>query len=300
LKFLQSKNSGSKAFVLEDQTLREAFQMHPRVVSLDSRAMLLRELAGAGLKRLQIGSLVRTDLIPQMAHTDRLLDAAADFPNLEPWVLVFNRLGFERADKAGFRYVALSASLSEIHNMRNLGCSVKQSLASCLQLADKALARGMSTRMGLQCAFGGPMLPMPEPGDLIDLFRPFQRIGVKRLALCDTAGRATPDRLTETLTHLSREFSDFELGLHLHGHPEQLSANLEAAWAARVDWLDVTLNGHGGCPFLPGRPPGNLSTLSAIDFMAKKGFMPSLDINKLLGASVMLERILTGSGRSMT
>jgi hydroxymethylglutaryl-CoA lyase len=247
LKFFQSKNCGSKAFFLEDQTLREAFQMHPRAVSLDSRAMLLRELAGAGLKRLQIGSLVRTDLIPQMARTDRLLEAAADFPHLEPWVLVFNRRGFERADKAGFRHVALSASLSEIHNVRNLGCSVKQSLSSCLDLADAALAQGINTRMGLQCAFGGPMLPPPEPGRLIDLFRPFHGVGVRRLALCDTAGRANPDGLTAVLSIFGREFPDVELGLHLHGQPKQLSANLEAAWAAGVDWLDVTLNGRGGC-----------------------------------------------------
>lgn len=286
----------SQVMALEDQTLREAFQMHPRTVTLEERLGLLRELLKAGVRRFQIGSLVRGDIMPQMSDTERLYSYIAGVPGLEPWAMVFNQRGLERARKAGFRHVALSASLSEIHSRRNLGCSVNQALYRCQELAGEALAQGMKVRMGLQCAFGGPMLTPPGADQLSQALAPFSRLGVPRLALCDTAGRATSERLGETLKLLRCELPGVELGLHLHGQPEQLSANLEAAWSGGADWLDVTLSGRGGCPFLPGDPPANLSTLSAIEFLAKKGLKPDLDNKSLLRASALLENIL-GSGK---
>ncbi len=287
-----ASNRSPKAMALEDQTLREAFQVHPQVVPIERRLRLLRKLMKAGLHRLQIGSLVRQDLMPQMADTEQLYRYIVGVPELEPWVMVLNRKGLERARKAGFRHVAFSASLSESHSRRNLGCSVNRALSRCRELAGAALAQGMKVRMGLQCAFGGPMLPPPEPRHLVELLLPFNRIGVGRLALCDTAGRARPYRLREILLYLRPRLSGPELGLHLHGQPEQLSANLEAAWAGGADWLDVTLSGRGGCPFLPGKPPGNLSTLSAVQFLARKGLSLDLDIKSLLQASAFLENVL--------
>lgn len=288
-----------KLLYLEDQTLREAFQIHHRVVPLAQRKLLLEEILGAGMRRCQIGSLVREDCVPQMAGTERLFLEVAQSHGVELWVMVFNRKGLERARQAGFRHIALSASLSEIHSKRNLACGVDQALHRCRQLAKDAGDLGMQVRMGLQCAFGGPMLPPPEPEELLELLLPFKRLGVERLALCDTAGRATPLGLRQVLTKVRPGLEGAELGLHLHGQPAQLSANLAEAWDGGVDWLDGSLGGLGGCPFLPGRPPRNLSTLQAVEFLAQKGLGLELDMKKLARAQALLDSLLAAGRKRL-
>jgi hydroxymethylglutaryl-CoA lyase len=289
---LKTSSPSDQTVVLEDQTLREAFQVHPRAVPLEDRLAVLQELIRAGMRRCQVGSLVRSDIMPQMADIEQLYGHIAGIQGLEAWVMVFNRKGLERAVAAGISHVAFSASLSEIHCKTNLGCGVDPALSRCLDLAAKALAHNMKVRMGLQCAYGGPMLPPPAPKILLYLLEPFHGIGVRRLALCDTAGRATPSSLRDSLSVLRQGLPGAELGLHLHGLPDRLSANLATAYEQEVDWLDVSLNGRGGCPFLPGSPPGNLSTLSAVEFLANQGLNTGLDIDCLLRASALLEKIL--------
>lgn len=293
---LKTVSPSDQTVALEDQTLREAFQVLPRIVPLGERLVVLQELIKAGMRRCQIGSLVRSDIMPQMADVEQLYGHIAGIQGLEAWVMVFNRKGLERAAAAGIRHVAFSASLSEIHCKSNMGCGVDKALSRCLDLAAEALAHNMKVRMGLQCAYGGPMLPPPAPNILLNLLEPFHGIGVRRFALCDTAGRATPSSVRDSLSVLRQGLPSAELGLHLHGLPGQLYANLATAYEQGVDWLDVSLNGRGGCPFLPGLPPGNLSTLSAAEFLTNKGLNTGLDINRLLRASTLLEKTLARGG----
>lgn len=289
----QGSQGSRKPMALEDQTLREALQIHPRPIALRHRLRLLEALAEAGLRRFQVGSLVRHDRMPQMSHVEALIREYALLPGMELWALVLNQKGLQRALDCGLRHVALSASLSPMHSRHNLGCSVEQGVARCLVMAAEALEQGLTVRMGLQCSFGGPMFNPPEPRQLWELFLPFHYLGVRRLALADTAGRATPQRLTSALERLREGLPGAELGLHLHGGPGQLAANLEAAWDGGADWLDVTLEGRGGCPFLPGPPPANLSTQQAVEFLGRKGLDPGVDLGRLHHSSALLDGILS-------
>ncbi len=287
-------NSSNKPF-LEDQTLREAFQIHPRSVPFEQRLALLEQLVRAGLRRFQVGALVRPDRMPQMADCDSLADGIARIPGIEAWVMVFNHQGLVRAAKAGFSRVALSASLSEIHSRRNLNCTAEQGLDRCRYLAGLALEMGMQVRMGLQCAFGGPMFSPPSADNLLAIFKPFHEIGVDRLALADTAARALPHMIGAAFGCLRRGLPGAYLGLHLHGASRQLECNLEAAWRCRTDWLDVTLDGRGGCPFLPTQPKANLSSGLAAKFLIKKGGDAKIDLRALDQASAMLNELLSGN-----
>lgn len=280
---------------LEDQTLREAFQIQPHSVAVTERLRLLEALIQAGVRRFQVGSLVRADRMPQMAHMEQLLVHAGQLPGLEMWVLVFNFRGLQRALDCGISHVALSASLSAIHSQRNLGCSVEHAMARCRDMAAEALAQGLTVRMGLQCAFGGPLLKPPEPGHLLQWLLPFHRLGVQRLALADTAGRATPQGLRDTLKYLRQGMPGAKLGLHLHGDGERLAANLPAAWRGGAHWLDATLLGRGGCPFLPGEPPANLPLRQGVEFLAAQGRDAGVDPAGLTRAEALLDTILSNS-----
>lgn len=293
---LAARRAPGRSLALEDQTLREALQMHPWPLPVRARRLLVEELRRAGLRRLQVGALVRRDRLPQMAHSDELISKINQLPGLEVWALVLNEKGLRRARQCGLQNVALSASLAPIHSQRNLGCAVAEGLERCLALAELALAWGLGVRMGLQCAFGGPMFKPPQPEELLALLRPFSHLGVPRLALADTAARAKAVGIAETLACLRAGLPGAELGLHLHGEPEQLTANLEAAWAGGADWLDVTLAGRGGCPFLPGRPPANLSTRQAVEFLNQKGLDSGVDLMRLDRTAAVLGTLLADIG----
>ena len=291
----QAETLSSSSPYLEDQTLREAFQIHPRPVPFEQRLALLEQLALAGLRRFQVGALVRPDRMPQMADCERFAQYAARMPGIEAWIMVFNHQGLARAAKAGFKRVALSASLSEIHSGRNLNCTVAQGLDRCLDLAGMALNLGMQVRMGLQCAFGGPMLSPASAHDLLEIFKPFHGIGVDRLALADTAARALPHMIGAALGCLRRGLPEASLGLHLHGEEPLLECNLRAAWLHRAAWLDVTLDGRGGCPFLPKQPKANLSSALTARFLKEKGVDLNIDWRSLDQASAMLQGLLSGN-----
>ncbi|MCF8032315.1 MAG: hypothetical protein K9K66_06350 [Desulfarculaceae bacterium] len=278
---------------LEDQTLREALQVHARVTPWPVRLRLFEQLLESGLRRFQVGSLVRPDRMPQMAGTDELIQAIGSRPGVEIWALVLNRQGLERARACGLQGVALSASLSPRHSRRNLGRGVEEGLERARDLAREALEAGLMVRMGLQCAFGGPLLPPPAPQELARRFAPFHDLGVRRLALADTAGRATPQGLAEQLEYLHEQMPRAELGLHLHGPADKLAANLEAVAQGNAAWLDATLGGRGGCPFLPGPPPANLSLRQAAECLAGKGLGPGLDLERLDRAANALITLLS-------
>lgn len=283
-----------KAPFLEDQTLREAFQVHPVVVPFEQRLMLLEYLVASGLRRFQVGSMVRPDLMPQMALCERFAQEVRRFPEIEAWIMVFNRRGLDRAVGAGFKHIALSASLSDIHSTRNLNCTVPQALTRCLELAELALSADIEVRMGLQCAFGGPMLRAPSTQRIRDAFMPFVDVGVDMLALADTAGRATPKGVRSILKCLRQCFRGVKLGMHLHGKPTQLWANLQSAWnCGGFDWMDVSLDGKGGCPFLPGQPKANLSSAIALDFLRENGVDTGVEPMMLAKASSLLEGMLS-------
>ena len=278
---------------LEDQTLREALQMHPRLTPWQVRLRLFEQLLEVGLRRFQVGSLVRPDRMPQMQGTDELIKAIGPRPGVELWALVLNRRGLERALACGLPGVALSASLSERHSLRNLGRGVGDGLKRAESLAREAMDAGLKVRMGLQCAFGGPMLRPPAPEDLARCLAPFHAMGVNRLALADTAGRATPQSVAVALKYLRELMPEAELGLHLHGPAGRLEPVLEAAANGGAAWLDATLGGRGGCPFLPGRPPANLSLRQAGEFLSRRGLGPALDPAKLAVAGGGLITLLS-------
>ncbi len=267
-----------RPLVLEDQTLRDGLQILPRALPLARRLELLRGLADAGFQSVQIGSMARPDKMPQMIGAERLARLAAGArPGLTLSALVFNRQGLERALACGLGKVALSASLSEPHSRANLGLDVAGGLARLGELTALARQAGLRARVGLQCAFGGPGLAAPPRELIARTFAWLADLGAQEFFLADTAGLARPNHLRGIIAELGRHLPLEALGLHLHGRPEALRANLLAGWRAGVGRFDVTLGGLGGCPFLPGRAPGNLPAELAIAALQAAGAPPAID-----------------------
>src|SRR5436190_24353691 len=76
---------------------RDGFQNEPEVIATDDKVRLIDALARTGLRRLEVTSFVRADVIPQLADGAEVL-ARIDVPaDVAVTVLIPNERGFDHA-----------------------------------------------------------------------------------------------------------------------------------------------------------------------------------------------------------
>ena len=276
--------------LLEDQTLRDGLQNAPRLLSLEGKLEIARLLAAAGLRRLQVGSLVDPRRVPQMAGTEELVRLVRrELPGVECTALALNEHGLERAIRSGLRRLSLSVSLADSHSRRNAGCGAGEALSRVTGLVGRAREEGIVVRAGLQCAFGGDGEPVPwrqvvaAAGQLV-------AAGAAEINLADTAGKAGPDDVVRLVGRVRRAVA-VPLSLHLHGPRERALANLLAGYRAGVRLFDVAVGGLGGCPFVPGAG-GNVATEEAAGLFASMRVATDLDVQALAAAAGRIAQLL--------
>ena len=277
--------------LLEDQTLRDGLQNAPRLLSLEGKLEIARLLAAAGVRRLQVGSLVDPRRVPQMAGTEELVALVRrELPGVECTALALNDRGLERALGCGLRRLSLSVSLADSHSHRNAGCGAGEALSRVTGLVGRAREQGMVVRAGLQCAFGGDR----EPVDWMRVVAAAGQLvaaGAAEINLADTAGVAGPDEIVQLVRRVRQAVGAVPLSLHLHGSRERARANLLAGYRAGVRLFDVALGGLGGCPFVPGAG-GNVATEEAAGLFASMRVATDLAVQALAAAAGRIAQLL--------
>src|SRR3954467_6789594 len=101
---------------------RDGFQNEPEVIATDDKVRLVEMLARTGLRRLQVTSFVRADVIPQLADGREVLERAEIPDEVAVSVLVPNERGGEAALEVRDRIdeVNVFLSASETHNRKNV------------------------------------------------------------------------------------------------------------------------------------------------------------------------------------
>ena len=277
--------------LLEDQTLRDGLQNEPRLLSLEGKLEIARLLAAAGLRRLQVGSLVDPRRVPQMAGTEELVRLVRrELPGVECTALALNEHGLERAIRSGLRRLSLSVSLADSHSRLNAGCGASEALARVVGLVGRAREQGMVVRAGLQCAFGGDCEPV-DWARVVAAAGQLVAAGAAEINLADTAGKAGPDEVASLVGRVRQAVVAVPLSLHLHGSRERTRANLLAGYRAGVRLFDVAVGGLGGCPFVTGAG-GNVATEEAAGLFASLGKATGLDVQALTAAARRTAQLL--------
>ena len=101
--------------VLYEVGPRDGLQNESARLSVDEKLRLISALAGAGLTRIEVGSFVKPEWIPQLADTDEVARRAPRLTGITYSALVPNRVGLDRALAAGLREIAVFMSASEAH-----------------------------------------------------------------------------------------------------------------------------------------------------------------------------------------
>ena len=137
---------------------RDGFQNEPEVIATADKVRLVELLARTGLRRLEVTSFVRADVIPQLADGAEVL-RRADIPD------DVSRLGADpqregprqRARAARpLRRVNLFLSATETHNRKNVNRSIEESLAGLERVIGRAREEGLRCEGVISVSFGCP------------------------------------------------------------------------------------------------------------------------------------------------
>ena len=123
-----------------------------------AKVRLIEMLAASGLRRLEVTSFVRPDVIPQLADAEQVLAAIERREGVAYSVLIPNERGLERAlaQRDRFDEVNLFLSASETHNRKNVNRSVAESLQGLERVIERARAEGLRCEGVISVSFGCP------------------------------------------------------------------------------------------------------------------------------------------------
>jgi hydroxymethylglutaryl-CoA lyase len=284
--------------LIEDEFLRDGLQSEKRLFSIEEKLDFLRALEEAGVRRIQVGSFVHPQWVPQMANTDELFATITPKPGVVYSALVLNKAGLLRALAVGVKHLSISVSASETHSMKNTRRSVDEARAAIAPTIETALSEGIAVRAGIQsalgCGFEGPV----DPNKVSEIASVYSAMGVQEINIADTAGLANPRQVYELCTRLRAEIApEVALCLHLHDTRGLGIANLVAGLQADVRIFDAAMGGLGGCPFVP-EATGNIATEDAAFACEQMGLDTGIDWQMLrtpvARAEALLARALPG------
>jgi hydroxymethylglutaryl-CoA lyase len=275
---------------------RDGLQNESAKVPLAGKQQLVEALASAGLARIEIGSFVRPDWIPQLADTDALARSLTPRPGQRYTALVPNRTGLDRAVAAGVREVALFMSASEAHNQKNTNKSIAQSLAHFGEVVPVAKAKGLFVRAYLSTVWGCPYEGHVDPARALALGKTLRGFGVDELSLGDTIGVGNPKQTREIVNLFLSEFPAVMIALHLHDTHGTALANCLVAMELGITTFDTSVGGMGGCPYAPGAA-GNLATEDLASMLEDMGIGTGVDLDKLIDAGLLAQELI---GRKLT
>ena len=269
---------------------RDGFQNEPETIPTDAKVRLIDQLARTGLRRLEMTSFVRADVIPQLADGADVL-RRADIPEaVAVSVLVPNERGLDNALELrdSFQEVNLFLSASETHNRKNVNRSIEESLAGLERVIARARDEGLRCEGVISVAFGCPYEGEVPRERVLEIARRLVAAGCEEIAFGDTTGMANP-------AQVERFFDGLDLGAELTGHFHntrgQGLANVVGALRAGVRSFESSFGELGGCPVPPGAT-GNVATEDLVSMLHEMGYETGIDLGRVIEAARAAQEVL--------
>jgi hydroxymethylglutaryl-CoA lyase len=273
---------------------RDGFQNEPERLPTEDKIRLIDALARTGLKRIEVASFVRADVIPQLDDAVQVLSGIEVPDDVSLTVLVPNERGLltalEHRDR--FHEVAVFLSASETHNRRNVNRSVEESAAGLERMIPAVREAGLRCGAVIATSFGCPYEGPVALERVLELARRLAAAGAQELGFGDTTGMANPRQVHAFFTTAADRLDGVELTAHFHNTRGQGLANCLAALEAGVRSFESSFGELGGCPVPPGST-GNVASEDLVSMFVETG----IDLNALIAASAEVQRVL---GRRLT
>ena len=272
---------------------RDGFQNEPERIATDDKVRLIEMLAATGVRRLEVTSFVRADVIPQLADAEEVLERARIPEEVSVSVLIPNERGLETAlaHREKIDEVNVFLSASESHNAHNVNRSVAESLAGVEKVLGRASAEGLRCEGVISTSFGCPYEGEVSQERVFDIAGQLADFGCEEIAFGDTTGMANPRQVGEFFAAARQRLGDVELTAHFHNTRGQGLANVLAALEQGIDSFESSFGELGGCPVPPGST-GNISTEDLVSMLEEMGVNTGIDLAKLIAASAEVQRTL--------
>jgi hydroxymethylglutaryl-CoA lyase len=284
---------------------RDGFQNEPEVIPTERKVELIDALARTGLRRLEVTSFVRADVIPQLADATDVLERISVPEEVALSVLIPNERGLDAAlelrerlaasaarRRAAFDEVNVFMSASETHNRKNVNRSIAESLAGLRSVLGRARAAGLRCEAVISTSFGCPYEGRVAPERVLEIAAALQEAGAQEVGFGDTTGMANPRQVRDFFTAARRSLgAQVELTAHFHNTRGQGLANVLAALEVGVESFESSFGELGGCP-VPAGATGNIASEDLVSMLHEMGIETGIELPALLACARRVQELL--------
>ncbi len=265
---------------------RDGFQNEPETIPTAEKVRLIDMLSASGLRRLEVTSFVRPDVIPQLSDAEEVLAAVQRREGVSFSVLIPNERGLERALGLRDRFdeINVFVSASETHNRKNVNRTVEESLAGLERTLASAREAGLRCEGVISTSFGCPYEGEVPSDRVFAIAEQLAAAGCEEIGFGDTTGMANPVQVGEFFAAARERLGGAELTAHFHNTRGQGLANVLAALEQGVDSFESSFGELGGCPVPPGAT-GNVSSEDVVSMLHEMGIETGIDLSRLIEAS---------------
>ncbi len=265
---------------------RDGFQNEPEEIATADKVRLIDLLSGSGLGRIEVTSLVRPEVIPQLADAEEVLAAVQRREGVSFSVLIPNERGLERALAMRDRFdeINVFVSASETHNRKNVNRSIEESLAGLERTLATATEAGLRCEGVISVSFGCPYEGEVPEERVFGIAERLAAAGCEEIGFGDTTGMANPRQAQGFFVAARERLSGVELTAHFHNTRGQGLANVLAALGEGVESFESSFGELGGCPVPPGST-GNIATEDLVSMLDEMGIGTGVDLPRLIEAA---------------
>lgn len=281
---------------------RDGFQNEPETIATGDKIDLIKRLARTGLKRIEVASFVRPDVIPQLSDGVEVLhgihgqDGVPDDVSL--MVLVPNSKGLDNALKVrdSFSEVAIFVSASETHNKKNVNRTIAESMVDNEAIAKRIVGEGLRCAAVIATSYGCPFEGEVPMNRVLDIAEQFAAAGAAEIGFGDTTGMANPSYVGDFFEAAIQRLPGVEVTAHFHNTRGQGLANAYAALRAGCTSFESSFGELGGCP-VPAGSTGNIASEDLVSMFEEMGVTTGVSLPALIDAARAAQEVL---GRKLT
>src|SRR4030081_373530 len=257
----------------------------------------LLELAKCGFKHIDAVSFVSPKHVRQMADSEDVmreflarLPAGTERPEIIG--IVVNEQGMERALKTpGVTTLGYPYSISAYFRRANANMSRGESRALVEKLRQVTKSSGHGLVVYISMAFGNPY-EEPWGQEIVEEALVWLNdIGVRTVSLAETVGTAPAASVGALYNAVKSCVAGIELGVHLHGRPEDADEKVLAGYDAGCPRFDGALTGLRGCPFAGDALGGNNETETILSALSARGVDTGIRADALESVIAMTQEI---------
>jgi hydroxymethylglutaryl-CoA lyase len=265
---------------------RDGFQNEPETIPTAEKIRLIDLLSATGLKRLEVTSFVRPEVIPQLSDAEEVLAEVKRRDGVAFSVLIPNERGLERALALRDRFdeINVFVSASETHNRKNVNRTIEESLNGLERTLETARESGLRCEGVISTSFGCPYEGEVPPERVFGIAERLIGAGCAEIGFGDTTGMANPRQAGEFFAAARERLGEVELTAHFHNTRGQGLANVLAALEQGIDSFEASFGELGGCPVPPGAT-GNVATEDVVSMLHEMGVQTGIDLPALVEAS---------------